>query len=257
MSIVVRKTLPIIALVAMLGSLGLVQQASADFSSTTVWMSITNTKSGTVKELTWDLPKYRFQDKVLIQLDGLTIRKINQIFNTNTFNFNTYIGAYEAEWYHFNVVIGMNRHIGSSLHLVFAKPDVDREYYIQRNYVIVNLAKPSSDQISTDFKESTNARILLSSDKDVYMVRERALILITLLDEQGELIDPDIMTVNFNVFKLSYPLEKNHIGSYVLVTPPLGRGINQITVLADKEGYNIEPNSIKIEVLPKVSTLWP
>lgn len=252
------KMLTIIALAAMLVSFGFSQKTAAEYSSDTVWMNITNTKTGMVKELKWDLERYHFQKKIVINVDDPLAKRIKQIFGTDRFDFNTYVEAYGAKWSHFNVAIGMNRLTGTNLSVVFAGPDSSDEHFILRNYKIIDFVSNDAASNNPDsIKPATNSlKIFLSTDKNLYRQGERALIYVSFVDEHDRFVDPDSIIVSMNLFPTGYKLENKKVGSYTFVTPPLGKGSNQITVVAQKAMYNIDPASITATVLPEIPSAW-
>ncbi len=246
------------ALVAIVGSMGIAQQVRAEFGTDAFWMSITNTKTGTVKELKWDVSRYHFQKKILINIDDFTVEKIRQVFGKDRFEFNTLVRSYEAKWHHFNVAIGINRQLGTNLRIVFAVPDSNEKYLIQKDYKIVDfVTTDSAGSNPHSVKPATNSlKIFVNSDKQLYRQDEKAVFYIAFVDENDKFVDPDSIIVKMNLFPTGHTLEKKKIGSYTLVTPPLGRGNNQITVVAQKAMYNIDPSSIDITVLPRIPTAW-
>lgn len=52
------RILPIIALAVIVGTMALVQQASAEFGTYKVWMTVTNTKINTVKTVEWTSERF-------------------------------------------------------------------------------------------------------------------------------------------------------------------------------------------------------
>lgn len=115
-----RRILPIMTLAVMVGTIGLVQQASAEFGEHKVWMSITNTKTGTVKTMEWTSTAFLFEaGSIPVDVDHLKERKVKQIFGTTDFTFTWQMANYEAEWYHFKVVIGTKAEPGKTFKITF------------------------------------------------------------------------------------------------------------------------------------------
>jgi len=113
------RILSIITLVAMFGSIGLVQQASAEVGAAKVWMTITNTKTDTVKTLQWIPDRYLFEKSIPVDVDHLKEKKIKQIFGTTKFTFTWQFDKYEATWHHFKVVIGTKTDPSKTLRITF------------------------------------------------------------------------------------------------------------------------------------------
>ncbi|MFQ5940630.1 MAG: hypothetical protein ACE5KA_02895 [Nitrososphaerales archaeon] len=113
------RIVPILVLAMIVGSMQLVQQASADFSTQTVWMTITNTKTDTIKTIKWTSERYLFEKSITVDVDHLKEKKINQIFGTNKFTFTWQMDKYEATWYHFKVDLEMRAGAGTTLRIVF------------------------------------------------------------------------------------------------------------------------------------------
>ena len=63
-------------------------------------------------------------------------------------------------------------------------------------------------------------------------------------------MDPDEIITGFKLAPIGSMLERKKVGSYVYVTPPLERGNTNIAILAQKEGYGIEPALLEITAVP-------
>ena len=113
------RIIPIITLAVIVGSMGLVQQASAEFGTTMVWMTVTNTKTDTVKTSEWASEGYLFERSIPIDVDDLKEKKIKQIFGTTKFTFTWQMDEYEATWYHFKVAIGTKTDPSKTLRITF------------------------------------------------------------------------------------------------------------------------------------------
>ncbi len=152
------------------------------------------------------------------------------------------------------MALGINRHLGTNLRIVFANPGNNIEYLIQKDYKLVDFVTTDRVEVNTDsLKPAENSlKIFVNSDKNSYREGEKALIYIAFLDEHDKFVDPDSIKVKMNLFLIGHTPEKKMVGSYTFVTPPLGRGDNQITVVAQKAMYKIDPSSISITVLPKI-----
>ncbi|MGH9934018.1 MAG: hypothetical protein ACRD3Z_02755, partial [Nitrososphaerales archaeon] len=108
-----------IALAAMVGSMSLVQYANADFGIQEIWMSIANTKTGTVKLLKWQVGKHLFEENISIDLDHMMEKKIESIFGINQFKFTYQMNKYEETWHDFKVALGSKVHPGKPLLVTF------------------------------------------------------------------------------------------------------------------------------------------
>lgn len=224
-------------------------------------MKITDTKTGSVKELNWDVPRYHFQKKVVIKVDDLLVKKVKQIFGTDKLKFDTFAKSHAAKWYRFVVEVGIKQPLGTNLHVVFAKPDINNEDFIQRNYRIVDFVSNDASNASPSLKKAEkpitgSITIFVNPDNPFYRDNERALIYMAFVDEHDNFLDPDNISVILNLFKTGQAPEKKKVGTYTFVTPPLGKGNNQITIVAQKDAYNIEPAYINITVLPEIPTAW-
>jgi Ni/Co efflux regulator RcnB len=109
----------VIALTVMVGSMALAQQASAELSTNKVWMTITNTKTDTVKTVEWTYERYLFERNIPIDVDDLKEQKIKRIFGTMKFTFTWQLKQYEATWHHFKVVIATKTDPSKTLRVEF------------------------------------------------------------------------------------------------------------------------------------------
>lgn len=114
-----RKVLAIIALVILVGSVVVLPQVSAERGQSKVSMTITNTKTGTVKTLEWTAAKYDYEKNISIDVDDIKLKKLKQIFDTAKFSFAWQTRVHEAMWYHFKVSIEANPTVGSNLQVTF------------------------------------------------------------------------------------------------------------------------------------------
>lgn len=113
------RIIPIVALAAMVGTMGLTQQVSADTGMQKVWMTITNTKTDTVKVVEWESQRYLFEKNIPFDVDDIKEKKIKRIFGTNKFTFTWQMNSYDSSWYHFNVSIEMKPTPGTTMRVVF------------------------------------------------------------------------------------------------------------------------------------------
>ncbi len=113
------RILLIIALATMVGSMVLVQQASAEFGERKVWMTITNTRTDTVKTIEWTSDRFLFESSVTVDVHWLQLKKIKDVFGTNKFTFTWQSKMHEVEWHHFKVTINADTIAGSNLRITF------------------------------------------------------------------------------------------------------------------------------------------
>ena len=227
-----------IALAAIVGSMGLVQYANADFGPQDIWMSITNTKTGTVKLLKWQVEKHLFEENISIELDQTMGKKIENIFGTTQFRFTYQMGKYEETWHDFKVALGSKVHPGKPLLVTFTPlHGGDRLPY-------TNVVK------NTDAIDVGSIRAIINTDKQVYREGERAMLFIGFVDANDKFINPDSMDVGFNILPFDRTLEKKKLGSYTYMTPPLTSNDHHITLVLQKEGHNIQTETVNIIVLP-------
>ena len=99
--------------------MALVQQASAEFGTYKVWMTVTNTKINTVKTMEWTSERFLFEKNIPINVDHLKEEKIKQTFGTTKFTFTWQIGQYESTWHHFKVTIGTKAPPSTTLRIAF------------------------------------------------------------------------------------------------------------------------------------------
>ncbi|MGH7909574.1 MAG: hypothetical protein ACRENW_06980 [Thermodesulfobacteriota bacterium] len=227
-----------IALAAMVGSMGLVQYANADFGIQEIWMSIANTKTGTVKLLKWQVGKHLFEENISIDLDHMMEKKIESIFGINQFKFTYQMNKYEETWHDFKVALGSKVHPGKPLLVTFTP------MHGSERLPYTNVVK------NTDAIDVGSIRAIINTDKQVYSEGERAILFIGFVDANDKFVNPDSMDVSFNILPFDRTLEKKKLGSYTYMTPPLESNDGHITLILQKEGHDIQTETIKITVLP-------
>jgi hypothetical protein len=227
-----------IALVAIVGSTGLVQYANADFGVQEIWMSITNTKTGTVKLLKWQVEKHLFEENISIDLDPMMEKRIENIFDVNQFKFTYQIGKYEKTWHDFKVVLGSKVHPGKPLLVTFTP------MHGSERLPYTNVVK------NTDAVDVGSIRAIINTDKQVYREGERAIVFIGFVDVNDKFVNPDSMDVSFKILPFDQMLEKKKLGSYTYITPPLESNDDHITLILQKEGHDIQTENVNITVLP-------
>lgn len=232
------KIAGIVMLCVAAGMIGLAGVASAEVGKPAVWMSITNTKTGTMKTLKWEPDGYEFEKKVTISVDDMKDRKIKQVFGTNEFRFTWQLVSYENAWQHFIVTIGTKAEPGRPINVFFTHEE-EREgsgSILHGNGVeAMNLA---------------SMNVSVNAEKMVYTEGERATVFISFVDAYDKFVDPDSMITYYNSDSIGTLLQKKKVGSYIYTTPPLERGEKEIIVLAVKNGYNIGIGSIDFTILP-------
>lgn len=67
-----------------------------------VMLKITNTKTGFVKTTVWNLKGYTFQ-QTPIKVSDSAVKKIKQIFGTDSFSFTLHNNVFQGKWLHFKV----------------------------------------------------------------------------------------------------------------------------------------------------------
>jgi len=91
-------------------------------------------------------------------------------------------------------------------------------------------------------------KTFVNSDKKLYKEGETAIVFVGFVDSDDQFVDPDSINVNFNLQPVADKLEKKKIGSYTYTTPPLHKGHNQLSVVPEKAGYNIQTEVVTITV---------
>lgn len=225
------RILIVAVLVVAVGTMGVAQYAKADFGKTSVLMNITNMKTNTVKTLKWETDGFQFERNISVVVDPLKEKKVKQIFGTNEFKFTWQLQEYETVWYNFKVSIGIKAQPGKPIKISFMQ--------LQDKFTPVE----SNGKIGS-------VKILANTDKNLYREGERAIIFIGFIDQNDKFVDPDEIVTGFKLAPLGSMLERKKVGSYVYVTPPLERGNTNIAILAQKEGYGIEPELLKITAVP-------
>ncbi|MFQ5970549.1 MAG: hypothetical protein ACE5J2_08675 [Nitrososphaerales archaeon] len=97
--------------------------------------------------------------------------------------------------------------------------------------------------------EVNSINTFVNPDKKLYNKGDRAIIFIGFTDADDEFVDPDWIQSSFNLEPISEQLERKKVGSYTYMTPPLEKVYNQMTVVPQKEGYNIQTEVITITVM--------
>lgn len=237
----VARILTVIALAAVVASMGIVQQGTADYGTQEIWMSITNTKTGTVKLLKWEVGRHLFEENVSIDLDHLMGKKILGIFGTTQFRFTWKMSEYEQTWHDFKVVLGSQVHPGKPLLVTFTPlHGSDRLTY-------TNVVK-NSDAIDVG-----SIRAVINAEKKVYREGERAVLFIGFVDVEDRFVDPENMDLSFSLLPVGNTPEKKKLGSYQYITSPLDNDDNQIRLVLQKEDHDIHTESVNITVLPSNS----
>ncbi len=84
-----------------------------------VMLKVTNTKTGLVKTSVWNLKGYTFQHTP-IKVSDSAVKKIKQIFGSDSFSFTLHNKAFQGKWLHFNVeLVGNNILPGKRLTIKF------------------------------------------------------------------------------------------------------------------------------------------
>jgi hypothetical protein len=235
--VMVAKILAI-ALAAIVGSMGLVQYANADFGPQEIWMSITNTKTDTVKLLKWQVGKHLFEENISIDLDHMMGKKIENIFGTTQFRFTYQMNKYEETWHDFKVALGSKVHPGKPLLVTFTP------LHGSERLPYTNVVK------NTDAIDVGSIKAIINTDKQVYREGERAILFIGFVDTQDKFVNPDSMDISFNILHFDQTLEKKKLGSYTYMTPPLENSDGKIILVMKKEGHDIQTETVNITVLP-------
>ena len=115
-------------------------------------------------------------------------------------------------------------------------------------------ASASKTDKTTITIDVNSIKTFVNTDKRQYREGEAATVFIGFVDEDDEFVDPDSMNVNFNLNSIISELEKKKVGSYIYLTPALQSGHNQITVVPNKAGFNIQAQAITITVLPSTTS---
>jgi len=84
-----------------------------------VMLKVTNTKTGDVQMKVWDLTAYTFEMNVSIDVPSYKLKKVNQIFGTNSFSFTQQNKVFEGEWIHFKVELIGTPLVGRGLSVQF------------------------------------------------------------------------------------------------------------------------------------------
>ncbi len=113
---------------------------------------------------------------------------------------------------------------------------------------------PSKTPKSTVTIEVNSIKTFVNTDKKVYKEGETAIVFIGFVDSDDKFLEPDSINANFNLDPIAEKLEKKKVGSYTFITPPLPKGHNQVSVVPQKEGYNIQVEVVTITVLSPTST---
>src|SRR5574341_1532883 len=235
--VMVEKILAI-ALAAMVGSMGLVQYANADYGTQEIWMSITNTKTGAVKLLKWQVEKHLFEENISIDLDHMMGKKIENIFGTTQFRFTYQMNKYEETWHDFKVALGSKVNPGKPLLVTFTP------LHGSERLPYTNIVK------NTDAIDVGSIRTIINTDKQVYREGESAILFIGFIDAQDKFVNPDSMDISFDILPFDQTLEKKKSGSYTYITPPLENSDGKITLVMKKEGHDIQTETVNITVLP-------
>lgn len=115
-------------------------------------------------------------------------------------------------------------------------------------------ASASKTDKTTITIDVNSIKTFVNTDKRQYREGEAATVFIGFVDEDDEFVDPDSMNVNFNLNSIVSELEKKKVGSYTYLTPALKGGHNQITVVPNKAGFNIQAEAVTITVLPPITS---
>lgn len=84
-----------------------------------VTLKVTDTKTGAVHTKVWDLSAYTYEQKIPIDVPQFKVKKIKQIFGTDTFSFTLQNKVFEGKWLHFKVEVVGTPLVGKGLSVRF------------------------------------------------------------------------------------------------------------------------------------------
>ncbi len=116
-----KKLLAIFAIAALILPVVITDHARALMwkQQESVWLKITNIKTGEVRMLSWDLGRYHFEHNVQIDVSHFKANVIKKAFGTDRFTFTYQKRTIEASWHNFKMVLEGTPNIGQNMSVKF------------------------------------------------------------------------------------------------------------------------------------------